>query len=140
MLRTGLAAMDAANKRNAEESTRDVEASTSVLSNRGRTAVGALDTGKAPDGTFGERPRREAREMTSATDLEVAKEHVKRRNPELKPQVAAHHSSAAEGVDGAASAWAADERNRALGEELSAGEEKRNAELAQAAKNEESFA
>ena len=58
-------------------------------------------------------------------------------NPEIKPLVDAHESSAAEGVDGAVPARVADERNRVLGAELSPEEEEQHAALLQAAKMEE---
>ena len=47
----------------------------------------------------------------------------------MKPQDEAPQSSVAEGANGAIPAWVADERNRALGQELSLGEEKMHADL-----------
>ena len=78
--------------------------SASVLGKRNRTTAEAMDTEVAPEGNTAKRPSGEALEMASAADLELVKRHAQRRNPELKPQVGAHHSSAMEGADGAASA------------------------------------
>ena len=47
----------------------------------------------------------------------------------MNPQVEAHQSSVAEGADGALSPWVADECNRALGGELSLGEEQLHSDL-----------
>ena len=47
----------------------------------------------------------------------------------MKPQVEALQSSVVEGVDGTISAWVADGRNLALGQELSLNEEKTHADL-----------
>ena len=88
-----------------------------------------METGTAAEGTTGKRPRSEALEIALAVDLEVVKGHAQCWNPELKPQVDVHQSSVAEGVDGAISAWVADERNRVLRQELSPEEEEETAEF-----------
>ena len=78
------------------------------------------------------RPRSEDLEISQSVDLGVEKERAQLRHPELKPQVEAHQSPAANGVDSAASAWVADGCNRALGQEFSPAEDERHAELFQA--------
>ena len=110
-----------------------MDTSTSVLGKRTRTTDGAVEAGKGADGNSEKRPGSAALEAARAVDLEVVKEHAQWWNPELEPHVEAHQSSIAEGVDGAAPAWVADECNRARGQELSPEEEQR-AELVQAAK------
>ena len=119
VLWTRLAAIDAANKMNVDGSSRDMDSSMSVLGKRNRTMGDAMDTGAAVGGNFEKRPRGGTLEISRAVDLGVVKEHAQWWNPELKPQVEAHNSSAAEGVDGAASEWVADQCNRVLGQELS---------------------
>ena len=52
-------------------------------------------------------------------DLAVAQAHAQRWPPELKPKLEVNPSAAVEGVDGAISAWVADECNRILGRGLS---------------------
>ena len=47
----------------------------------------------------------------------------------MVPQVEAIQATVVEGADGAVSEWIADERNRALGRELSLDEERMHAEL-----------
>ena len=47
----------------------------------------------------------------------------------MRPQVEALQASVVEGADGAISAWIADERNRASGQELSLGGEQMHAGL-----------
>ena len=66
--------------------------------------------------------------------MSLVQEHVQWRNAAPKPQVEAPQSSVAEGVDGADSAWFADECNRVLAQELSPEDEKMNAGLFQEAK------
>ena len=105
-----------------------------VLGKMPRTTDGARETGTAAGGTPEKSPRSAALEIALAVDLKALKEHAQWRNPELKPHVEPHQSSAMEGVDGAASAWVAEERNRALGQELSPGREERHVGLGQAAK------
>ena len=53
-------------------------------------------------------------------DMEVAEEHTRWRNPELKSRVDATQSSLVEREGAAISAWHAGERNRVLGRKLSA--------------------
>ena len=132
-LRTRLAAVDAAKKRNAGANKSDADTSAPVLGKKNKTPMGATDTGEAPARNLEKRPRGDALEMASAADLEAAKEHAIWRNPELEPQVGANRSSVAAGVGGAASAWVADGCIRVL-KELSLEEEERHAQLVQAAK------
>ena len=77
----------------------------------------------------GKRPRRDASAAAAAADMYAVQVHAQWWNPATKPQVEALQSSVVEGVDGATSAWVADERNRALGQELSLDEEKTHADL-----------
>ena len=64
-----------------------------------------------------------------AVDTSVVKEHSQLWNPAMEPQVEAPQSSEVEGVDGAISAWLADECNRLLGQALSLDAEKMHADL-----------
>ena len=50
---------------------------------------------------------------------EVVKEHARRRNPDVRPQVEASRPPGADGVEAATSLWEADECNRVLGQESS---------------------
>ena len=67
-----------------------------------------MDPSTAEGGYTEGRPRSEALEIALSVAFQVAKEHAQWRNPEPKPQVAAHLSPAAECVDGAESARVAD--------------------------------
>ena len=69
----------------------------------------------------GERSRGDAPATTTEVDLAVAPAHAQQWPPELKPKLEASPSAAVEGVDGAISAWVADECARFLGQELSPG-------------------
>ena len=89
------------------------------------------------EGNFEKRLRSAALDTALAVDLEVAQEHAQWWNPELEPRLVAHRSSLVEGVDGAASAWIADECNRASGQELAPEKETQHAEVVQQAKNRE---
>ena len=46
---------------------------------------------------------------------DLVQAHAPWRSPDLKPKIEANQSSVVEGVDGAISAWVADERNRIWG-------------------------
>ena len=128
MLRTRLGAMSAAAKETAVGSSNEMDTS------RTGTADGAMKMGIEAEGGNEKPESSEAFEIALAAGLEAANERAQWWNPELQPQVEARQSSVAEGVHGAASAWVADECNRALGRELSPEEEGQHAELVQAAK------
>ena len=100
-----------------------------VLGNRPRTMGDTTEIGTEVGRNTGKRPRSEAHGLALAVDLGVVKEHAQWWNTELKPQVEAHRSSVAAGVDGAASACVADECNRVLREELPPEDEEQHAEL-----------
>ena len=70
-------------------------------------------------------------------DLAVAQAHAQWWPPDLKPKVGVNPSAAVDGVDGAISAWVADECNRVLGQELSQEEEEMHADLANGRKKRE---
>ena len=101
VLRTRLAAMDAAKKKRMGGRSRDMDTSMSVLGARPRTMVETMDEGSALGGNSencpgqgfsGGRipwPRRGALEIAASVDLKVAKRHARWRNPELTPQVEA---------------------------------------------------
>ena len=72
--------------------------------------------------------------ITIAGYISVVQEHAQWWNPELKPKMEALQSSVVEGVDGAVSAWVADECNRVLRQELLPDEEKLHSDLAQEGK------
>ena len=89
------------------------------------SAVGAPEPGKN-----GKRPRWGALAATVAAYVSVVQGRAQWWNRGMKPQVDAAQSSAAQGADGAISAWVTDDCNRVLGQELSPGEEKQHAHLA----------
>ena len=93
-----------------------------------------MDASTAMNGNTEKRPKSEALEIELAADLEVVKVHAPCRNPGPKPQVKAHHASAAAGADGAVSAWVADGCDSVLGQESLPGEKERHAELVRAEK------
>ena len=62
--------------------------------------------------------RGETPATTTAVDLAVVHAHAQWWSPDIKPNMEASRSSSAEGVDGAISAWVADERNRISGQEV----------------------
>ena len=114
-----------------------MDTSASIVGNRERTPVDAMDTGYVTSGNLEKRPRRPDIEMALAAYLEVAKGHAQWRNPEPKPQVDADRSSVAEGADGAMSERVAGGSKRVFGRKLSPDEEEQHAELPQAAKTKE---
>ena len=134
VLRTRLAATDAAKKKFAEGSSQDMDTSLSVLGKGARPMGETMATRTAADGNADKSPRSEALGIAFAGDLEVQKEYAQWRNPELKPQVEAHQSSVMGGVDGAVPAWVADECNGVAGQGLSPAEEEQHVELVMAAK------
>ena len=81
-------------------------------------------------GKNGKRPRWGALAATVAAYVSVVQGRAQWWNRGMKPQVDAAQSSAAQGADGAISAWVADEVNRVLGQDLSLGGEKRHVDLA----------
>ena len=93
--------------------------SMTALGKRAKTTDGDMEMGTEVDGNYERRPRSAVLGIALAGYSEVVKEHAQWRNPGLKPQVEAHQSSFVEVVDGAVSAWVADECNRELGQELS---------------------
>ena len=94
VLRTRLAAIDAADKKEVEGSSSDIDTSTSVLGKRTRTLGGTMEIRTAVARNDEKRPRSEALELKLAGFLEAAKEHAQWWNPELRPHVEAHQSSA----------------------------------------------
>ena len=117
-LRTRWGAMDAAERQATEGTSRDMDTSSSVLGKRTRHIQEPLAIESTGMGNNGKRL-----EIALVVDTSVVKEHAQWRNPDLKPQVEALQSSVVEGVDGAASSWAADECDRVLGREVSLEEE-----------------
>ena len=75
-IRTRLAAMDAANKKNAGGSSNDMDNSTSVLDEKERTMGDAMGPTMATGENTEKRPRDGALEMALAPDLEVAEKHA----------------------------------------------------------------
>ena len=73
----------------------------------------------------GKRPREDVPAITMEVDLAAAQAHAQWWSPDLKSKMEASPSDAVEGVDGAISAWVADECNRVLGQELPQEEAKR---------------
>ena len=72
-----------------------------------------------------------------AVDLAVAHAHAQWWSPDLKPKMEASPSAAAEGVDGAISAWVADECDRILNQELTPEEKDMHADSVTAGKSRE---
>ena len=111
-----------------------METLSSVLGKRARNTgneKGASSVTEATGtGTKGKRPRGDALAAVLAVNMSVVQEHAQWRSPALKPQVEALQSSVVKGVDGAISAWVADECNRVSGQDLSPGEGEMRAELA----------
>ena len=68
--------MDAANKKDVDGSSNDMDTSTSVLGKRCRTSMEGMDTAEATDGNAEKRPRGGALDMALAADLDVAKERA----------------------------------------------------------------
>ena len=98
--------------------------------NTGNEKGEPLATETPGTGTNGKRPRGEALATVLAVDMSVVQEHDQWCNPALKTQVEALQSSVVKGVDGAISAWVADECNRVSGQDLSPEEGEMHAELA----------
>ena len=70
-------------------------------------------------------------------DLAAAQAHAQWWSPDLKPKMEASPSDAVEGVNGAISAWAADECKRVLSQEISQEAAETHAELVQDGKRRE---
>ena len=77
----------------------------------------------------GKRPRGGVPATTMEVDLAVGHAHAQWWSLDLKPKLEVNSSAAVDGVDGATSAWVADECNRALGQELPEEEEEMHADL-----------
>ena len=78
----------------------------------------------------GRRSRGDVPAATMEGDLAAAQAHAQWRSPDLKPKLEVNPSAAADGVDGAISAWVADECNRVLRQELPQEEEEWHVDLA----------
>ena len=83
MLPAGLAAAHAANRENADGSSRDMDTSMLDLDKRHRPMSHTIDTGEAVRGNIEKRPSGDAPEISLAVDLEVAKGRAHRWTPEL---------------------------------------------------------
>ena len=72
--------------------------------------------------------------MAFFADAEIVEGHVRLRGPETKVRWDVSHASPVCGVDAVIFSWAADECDKALGQELSAEEEKSHGNFARTAK------
>ena len=80
----------------------------------------------------GKRSRGDTPDTTIEVGLAAVQAHAQCWFPELKPEMEANRSATVEGVNGAISAWAADECNRNLRQELSREGEDMHADLVKA--------
>ena len=87
---------------------------------RNRNMPDATDASDDLPATRAKRCRVDDLLLASAAEEEVAEEHAKLWGPEIKAHSDATHASLLEGVDAVISAWAADQCNKALRQELSA--------------------
>ena len=125
MLETRLEAMDAATRQSLKMNGGAIDASSSALGKRDRSLAEPTNSGSS---------RRDTPAAGMAADLAVTHAHAQWWSPELTPRMEASPSAAAEGVDGAISAWIADERDHILGQELTPEEENIHADLVGAGK------
>ena len=92
-----------------------MDTSVSVTAKRGRAAVDAVENLDGPSRNQDEQCRANDLHSTFVADKEAAKEHDRRRNPELKSRLDVIRPSVAGGVGAPTSAWVAEECNRNLG-------------------------
>ena len=123
MLTTRLEATDAVDRRLIIKSENAMDTSSSVLGKRGRSMGEPSAVEHAQQQVEGKRSRGDVPAITTEADLAVVQANAPWWPPALKPEMEAGPLEAVEGVDGAISAWVADECNRGLGQELSQEEE-----------------
>ena len=129
--------MDAVERRVNIESQNAMDTSSSVLGKRDRSMGESSAEASTSRQEEGKRPRGEAPAITMEVDLAAAQVHAQWWSPDLKSKLEASPSDAVEGVDGAISAWVADECNRAPGQELPQEAEVMHADLAREGKRRE---
>ena len=112
MRKTRLAAMGAEDKRHPLSGNQNADSSASVLGKRDRPPPNWVDNVVDSPVSQDKRPRADALRVALVADMEGVRGHDPWRNPELKSQVVAAHSSVVEGVDAAVSVRFADECNR----------------------------
>ena len=136
-LKTRLEAMDAVDRRLNIQSENAMDTSSSVSGKRGRSMGEPSAVEQTQQWVEGKRSRGDVPAITMEVDLAVVQAHAQWWPPDLKPKMEASPSEAVEGVDGAISAWVADECNRVLGQELSQEEDEMRADLAREGKRRE---
>ena len=109
--------MDAVERRLRIRIDNAMDMSPSVLGKRDRSAEESSAVEPTQQQVEGKRPRGDASAITMEVDLAVAQAHAQWWTPELKPKLEVNPSAAVGGVDGAISAWVADECNRVWGQE-----------------------
>ena len=108
-LQTRLVAMDAAARQSLKLDENAMDTSSSVLGKRGRSLAEPMNVECSTEVAEGKRSRGETPATTMAVGPAVVHAHAQWWSPDLKPRMEASPSAAAEGVDGAISAWVADE-------------------------------
>ena len=109
--------MDAAARQSLKLNENAMDTSPSVLGKRDRSTAGPTNIESSSQVAEGKRSRGDAAATTLALDLAVAHAQPQWRSPDLESKMEASPSTVAEGVDGAISAWVADECKRKSGQE-----------------------
>ena len=100
----------------------DLEATATGAGKGCRPPADVAEHLQGPTFVLDKRCKRDALRVASVADKGAVKGYAQWRNSELKPQVDASRSSAAEEAEAAISAWVADECSRVSGEKLSESE------------------
>ena len=111
-----------------------MDTSSSAVGKRDRSTADPTNIEISSHVAEGKRSRADAPAATLAAHLAVAQAHAQWWSPDLKPKIEASQSSVVEGVDGAISAWVADECNRISGQDLTPEEEEVHADSVEAGK------
>ena len=93
--------MDAAGRQSLELNGNAIDTSPSVLGKRDRSMAEPTNFESSAQVAGGTRSRGDAPATTVAVDLAVVHAHAQWRSPDLKPEMEASPSAAAEGMDGA---------------------------------------
>ena len=112
----------------------DMDTSSSALGKRDRSMAEPSNIETPRQEAEGKLSRGSAPASKLAVDLAVAQAHAQLGSPDLRSKIEVSQPSVVEGVDGAISAWVADECNRISGQDLTPEEEEVHADSVEAGK------
>ena len=118
VLKTRSEALDAVARQSLKLDENDMDTPSSVLGKRDRSMAEPSNIESSTQFVEEKRSREDTPATTLAAHLAVVHAHAQWWSPDLKPKIEVSQCSVVEGVDGATSAWVADERNRISRQEL----------------------